>query len=76
MKTLDRDNKERVAYHVSVLFEMDANKRFSGAIALGGYSRVLAQCKDRITEVRIAWGDLALPDAKRSIQPPSTALTA
>ena len=33
MKTLDRDNKERVAYHVSVFFEMDANKRFSGAIA-------------------------------------------
>ncbi len=28
-----RDEHERVAYHVSVFFEMDANKRFSGAPA-------------------------------------------
>jgi PAS domain S-box-containing protein len=28
-----RDEQERVAYYVAVFFEMDANKRFSGAVA-------------------------------------------
>ncbi len=28
-----RDDQGRVAYHVAVFFEMDANKRFSGAVA-------------------------------------------
>ena len=28
-----RDEQDRVAYHVAVFFEMDANKRFTGAVA-------------------------------------------
>ncbi len=28
-----RDDQDRVAYHVAVFFEMDANKRFSGVVA-------------------------------------------